>query len=182
MNEKNILGFDPSELKIDPEEQKYRNMLAVYEITKNEFESDLAFLGLTKEEWQRLENIAFDWYEKNEPKYIINELIEKYKDKDCPIGDLARDVLNDDAIAPYMSEGLSADDFFTYIANNCCDDCFYNALEPLRKKYNKIVGNSPWKLVKIRGERTYDYVWFNDYLKDNTILKYYDFLSKFEIL
>ena len=37
MNEKNILGFDPSELKIDPEEQKYRNMLAVYETTKNEY-------------------------------------------------------------------------------------------------------------------------------------------------
>lgn len=177
MNENTILGFDPSELKIDPEEQ---NMIAIYGMTKNEFESDLEFLGLTKEEWGRLEKMTFDWYEKNEPKYIIPELLEKYKDKDCPIGDLARDALADGAIAPYMGEGISADDFFTYVANNCCDDCYYNAVEPLRKKYNKIVGDSPWKLIKLRGTRTYDCVWFDDYLKDNTVLKYYNFLSKFE--
>lgn len=165
MDAKNILGFDPSELKCD---------------YSQEFQSDLNFLGISEQEWNILQSKVFEWYEKNQPKHIIPELLNKYKDKDNPLGDLVQDVSADGGLEPYINDGLEPEGFFNYIAEICCDECFYNALEPLRKKYNEIVGDSPWKLIKTKGERNYNYLWFIDYCKGNTISRYYDFLSKFE--
>lgn len=94
-----------------------------------------------------------------EPKFIIPKLIKKYQNCDNPLGDLAKDCIEDGAIGPYIKDGLEPEDFFNYIADVCCNDCFHNALEPLRKIYNNIVGSkSPWRLYKVRGERYYYYV------------------------
>ena len=106
-----------------------------------------------------------DMYKK-QPKGIIPYLIGKYLGCDGPLGDLAKDCVEDGAIGPYIKDGLEPEKFFNYIASVCCDDCFENALEPLRKEYNEIVGKtSRWRVIKLRGEKTYEYSWFPDYIK-----------------
>ena len=105
---------------------------------------------------------------KKQPLSIVPYLIGKYLGCDGPLGDLSKDCVEDGAIGPYIKDGLEPEEFFTYIANNCCDDCFKNALEPLRKEYNEIVGPaSPWRLIKIRGEKSYEYAWFIDFIKSS---------------
>ena len=105
---------------------------------------------------------------KKQPKGIIPYLIGKYLGCDGPLGDLAKDCVEDGAIGPYIKDGLEPEQFFSYIAKNCCDYCFKNALEPLRKEYNEMVGPaSPWRLIKVRGEKSYEYVWFIDFIKSS---------------
>ena len=118
-------------------------------------------------------------------KYFKTWLIDNYLKVDNYLGDLAKDCVEDDAIGPYIKDGLEPEDFFNYIASLCCDDCFKNALEPLRKEYNEIVGTtSPWRLIKLRGEKSYEYSWFPDYIKarnnDDVETYYMKWLSPYD--
>ena len=148
-----------------------------------EFAKELALLNLTEKEFSELQNDYFHYMNDNEPKEIIPNLIKKYLNKNNPIGDLARDSFEDGAVGPYMDGGLEPLGYFDYVSSVCCYECLINALEPLRKKYNKIVGpDSPWRVLKFKekdGEYDYEYAWIHQWRKLSTIEKYNNYLKNF---
>ena len=132
----------------------------------NELERKVRLDCLNEQHIKVLESRLCEDMHKKQPQSIIPYLIGKYLGCDGPLGDLAKDCIEDAAIGPYIKDGLEPEKFFNYIASVCCDECFKNALEPLRKEYNEIVGKtSRWRVIKLRGEKTYEYAWFPDYIK-----------------
>ena len=132
----------------------------------NELERKARLDCLTEQHIKVLESRLCEDMHKKQPQSIIPYLIGKYLGCDGPLGDLAKDCVEDGAIGPYIKDGLEPEKFFNYIASVCCDECLKNALEPLRKEYNEVVGpKSPLRLIKIRGEKSYEYAWFIDFIK-----------------
>ena len=132
----------------------------------NELERKVRLDCLNEQHIKVLESRLCEDMHKKQPQSIIPYLIGKYLGCDGPLGYLAKDCVEDGAIGPYIKDGLEPEKFFNYIASVCCDECFKNALEPLRKEYNEIVGKtSRWRVIKLRGEKTYEYAWFPDYIK-----------------
>lgn len=141
-----------------------------------EFAKELALLNLTEEQFSELQGKYFNYMFDNEPKEIIPNLLKKYLNKNNPIGDLARDSVDDGAVGPYMDRGLEPRGYFDYVSGVCCYECLVNALEPFRKIYNRKVGpGSPWRVLKFKdsdGEYYYDYAWIHKYRKLPTTEKY----------
>lgn len=82
---------------------------------------------------------------------VLPYLINKHKNADNPVGDLCRDVLED----MYGVELTTPEWFFEYIKGKCCDLCYQNALEPLRRAYNRMVLEEECKVYINDGEYRY---------------------------
>ena len=135
----------------------------------------LELLGLSEQEFMNLEKKLFEDMENKQPLFVIPYLIEKYHGCDNPLGDLAKDCVEDSAISPHIPDGLKPVRFFNYVASVCCDACFTNALEPFIKKYNEIAPTTH-RVCKIRGERSYEFVWFRQYMNSTPLEKYFSWL------